>query len=154
MKTYTVTVNGIAYDVTVEETTGRRAAAPVYAVPQAPPVYAAPAPAVQAAPVPQAAPAPQAVPAAPAAPAEEEKAPAVAAGGTNGKITVESPMPGKILSIKASVGQSVKRGDVILILEAMKMENEIVAPENGTVASINVTAGESVESGTLLATLN
>ncbi len=63
-------------------------------------------------------------------------------------------MPGKILSLKANVGQAVKKGDVILILEAMKMENEIVAPEDGTVASINVSAGQSVEAGDLLATLN
>lgn len=63
-------------------------------------------------------------------------------------------MPGKILGIKASVGQAVKRGEVLIILEAMKMENEIVAPEDGTVASINVANGDSVEAGAVLATLN
>ncbi|CDC95257.1 biotin carboxyl carrier protein [Roseburia sp. CAG:380] len=63
-------------------------------------------------------------------------------------------MPGKILSVKASVGQAVKKGDVLLILEAMKMENEVVAPEDGTVASIDVAAGDSVEAGAVLATLN
>jgi biotin carboxyl carrier protein len=63
-------------------------------------------------------------------------------------------MPGKILSLKANVGQVIKKGEVILILEAMKMENEIVASEDGTIASINVTAGQSVEAGDLLATLN
>jgi biotin carboxyl carrier protein len=63
-------------------------------------------------------------------------------------------MPGKILSVKSSVGASVKKGDVILILEAMKMENEVVAPEDGTVASINVAAGDAVEAGDTLATLN
>ncbi|SHO46079.1 biotin/lipoyl-containing protein [Anaerocolumna xylanovorans] len=144
MKTYTVTVNGIAYDVTVEETTGRpvreyREAAPVYAAPQPVAPTAAPVPAPVAAAAPVEAPAQTAAP---------------AAGGTAGKVSVDSPMPGKILSVKASVGQAVKRGEVILILEAMKMENEIVAPEDGVVASINVSSGESVESGTVLATLN
>ena len=63
-------------------------------------------------------------------------------------------MPGKILGIKANVGQAVKRGDVVIILEAMKMENEIVAPSDGTVASINVAVGDSVESGATLITMN
>ena len=63
-------------------------------------------------------------------------------------------MPGKILNIKASVGQAVKKGEVILLLEAMKMENEVVAPEDGTIVSINVNAGDSVEAGDTLATLN
>lgn len=97
---------------------------------------------VAAAPV--AAPAPAAAPAAPAAPA---------AGGA-GSVKVSSPMPGKILAVKANVGDSVKKGQVILILEAMKMENEVVAPEDGTIASIDVTVGASVESGDTLATLN
>ncbi|NLL00777.1 MAG: acetyl-CoA carboxylase biotin carboxyl carrier protein subunit, partial [Clostridiales bacterium] len=77
-----------------------------------------------------------------------------ASSGTVGNIKVSSPMPGKILSLKAAVGQSVKKGEVILILEAMKMENEIVATDDGTIASINVTAGQSVEAGDLLATIN
>ena len=63
-------------------------------------------------------------------------------------------MPGKILAVKANVGDSVKKGQVILILEAMKMENEVVAPEDGTIASIDVTVGAMVESGDTLATLN
>ena len=63
-------------------------------------------------------------------------------------------MPGKILAVKKNVGDAVKSGDVILVLEAMKMENDIVAPQDGTVASINVSVGDSVESGALLATLN
>jgi biotin carboxyl carrier protein len=63
-------------------------------------------------------------------------------------------MPGKILSVKASVGQAVKKGDVVLILEAMKMENEVVAPEDGTIASIDVAVGAAVEAGDTLATLN
>lgn len=143
MKTYTVTVNGIAYDVAVEETTGR----PVRE-------YRAAAPAPVAAPIPVAAPAAAPAPAPAAAPVEEAVSPAVTAGGTKGRLSVESPMPGKILSVKTSVGQAVKRGDVILILEAMKMENEIVAPEDGVITSIDVSSGDSVESGTLLATLN
>ena len=63
-------------------------------------------------------------------------------------------MPGKILGIKVQPGTPVKRGQVVLILEAMKMENEIVAPQDGTVASVNVTVGEMVEPGAVLATLN
>ena len=82
-----------------------------------------------------------------AAPAAAPAAPAPAAGGA-GSVKVSSPMPGKIL------GESVKKGQVILILEAMKMENEVVAPEDGTIASIDVTVGASVESGDTLATLN
>ena len=71
-----------------------------------------------------------------------------------GAVKVAAPMPGKILSIKASAGQAVKKGEVLLILEAMKMENEVVAPQDGTVASINVAEGAMVESGDVLATLN
>ena len=110
MKTYTITVNGTAYDVTVEETAGG----------------AAPAPAAKAA------------PAAPAA----------------GSVEINAPMPGKILDVKAQPGASVSRGDVVLILEAMKMENEVVAPQDGTIASINVNVGDMVEPGAVLATMN
>ena len=103
---------------------------------------AAPAAAPKAAPAaaPKAAPAPAAAPAAPA--------------GAAGAVAVTAPMPGKILGVKASAGQAVKRGQVLLILEAMKMENEIVAPQDGTVATINVAVGDSVEPGATLATLN
>lgn len=87
--------------------------------------------------------APKAAPAKPAAPA-----------GAQGGVKVNSPMPGKILAIKANAGQTVKRGDVILLLEAMKMENEVVAPQDGTIASINVATGDMVEAGAVLATLN
>ncbi|MGN0436238.1 MAG: biotin/lipoyl-containing protein [Wujia sp.] len=126
MKNYRITVNGTAYDVAVEEIGA--GSAPV----------AAPAAAPVAAPV-------AAAPAAPAAPA---------ASGSAGSITVTAPMPGKILNVKSSVGASVKKGEVILVLEAMKMENEVVAPEDGTIASINVAAGDSVEAGDTLATMN
>ena len=124
MKNYRITVNGTAYDVAVEELGAG----------------AAPAAAPVAAPV--------AAPAAPAAPAP------AAAPAASGSVTVASPMPGKILSVKASVGAAVKQGDVILVLEAMKMENEVVAPQDGTIASINVSAGDAVEAGDTLATLN
>ena len=99
-----------------------------------------------------AAPAPAAVPAAQAAPVPVP-APAAPAAGA-GAVRVEAPMMGKILDIKCSVGQQVKRGDGLFTLEAMKMENEIVAPADGTVASIDVNKGDTVESGTVLATLD
>lgn len=124
MKNYRITVNGTAYDVAVEE------------------LGAGQAPAAPVAAAPTAAPVPKAPAAAPAA------------GGAAGSVTVAAPMPGKILAIKANNGQSVKRGEVIMILEAMKMENEITAPEDGTIASINVGVGDSVESGDTLATMN
>ena len=84
---------------------------------------------------------------------KEESKPAAPAAAA-GSIEVAAPMPGKILNVKAGVGTAVKKGDVILILEAMKMENDVVAPEDGTVASINVSAGDAVEAGDVLATLN
>ena len=96
-----------------------------------------------------------AAPAAVAAPAPvAAAAPAPAAPAAAGSIEVAAPMPGKILNVKAGVGTAVKKGDVILILEAMKMENDVVAPEDGTVASINVSAGDAVEAGDVLATFN
>ena len=123
MKSYTITVNGSVYDVTVEEKGGASAPAATASAP-----VAAPAPA----PVPAAAP----------------------AAGSAGSVEILAPMPGKILSVKASVGQEVKKGDVILLLEAMKMENEVVAPQDGKVASINVASGAMVESGDVLATMD
>ena len=110
MKNYTITVNGNVYEVTVEEGFTGAASAPKAAAPKA-----APAAAPKAAPAPAAAPAAQA--------------------GAAGAVAVTAPMPGKILGVKASAGQAVKRGQVLLILEAMKMENEIVAPQDGTVAN-------------------
>ena len=92
--------------------------------------------------------------AAPKAAAPKAAPKAAAPAGAQGAVKVNAPMPGKILSVKASAGQAVKKGDVIMILEAMKMENEVVAPQDGTVASINVAAGDSVEAGAVLATLN
>lgn len=92
--------------------------------------------------------------AAPKAAAPKAAPKAAAPAGAQGAVKVNAPMPGKILSLKASAGQAVKKGDVLLILEAMKMENEVVAPQDGTVASINVASGDSVEAGAVLATLN
>ena len=89
---------------------------------------------------PVAAPAPAAAPAAPVAPA---------AGAT----TITAPMPGTILKVNVANGQAVKKGDVLMVLEAMKMENEIMAPADGTVSSVNVNAGASVEAGSVLCTL-
>ena len=87
-----------------------------------------------------------AAPAAPVAPAAPAAAPAAPANGEK----IESPMPGNILSVNVANGQAVKKGDVLMILEAMKMENEIIAPCDGTVASLSVAAGATVESGSLL----
>lgn len=123
MKTYNVYVNGNAYVVQIEEAgVGTPAPAPV------------PAPV----PVPVAAPAPAAAPAPVAAP--------VAAGDN----TVTCPMPGTILSVAVKAGDSVKAGDILMILEAMKMENEILAPEDGVVASVAVTQGANVNTGDVL----
>lgn len=93
-----------------------------------------------------------------AAPKAKAAAPKAAApkapAGAQGSVKITAPMPGKILAIKADAGKAVKKGEVILILEAMKMENEIVAPQDGTIAGINVSAGTSVEAGEVLATMN
>ena len=114
MKKYNVTVNGTAYEITLE--------------------------AVDAADV-KAAPAPAAAPAA---------APAPAAKPVTGGETVSSPMPGTILSVNVTSGAAVKKGDVLMVLEAMKMENEIMSPCDGTVTSVNVSKGAAVETGAVL----
>lgn len=86
-----------------------------------------------------------------AAPAAEAPAPAAAGAGS---VEVTASVPGKVFKVEASVGQAVKSGDPIVILEAMKMEIPVVAPEDGTVAGINVSVGDAVESGDVLATMN
>ncbi len=125
MKNYTITVNGNVYDVVVEE--GASTGAPVVSAPAAP----------KAAPV-----APKAAPAAPKA------------AGVAGSIKVEAGAAGKVFKIEANVGQAVKKGDAVVIIEAMKMEIPVVAPQDGTVASIDVAVGDAVEAGAVLATLN
>ena len=127
MRTFQVKVNGVSYQVEVEETAGGFAPAP-----QAAP--AAPAPVPAAAPAAPAL-APAAVPAAPVA--------APVAGGEK----INSPMPGTILDVRVSAGQSVKKGQVLCILEAMKMENEIMAPKDGTVTQVVVSKGATVDTG-------
>ena len=87
-------------------------------------------------------------------PAPKAEAPAAApAPVAAGAQTVSAPMPGTILKVNVSNGQAVKKGDVLMILEAMKMENEIMAPCDATVSSVNVANGASVETGTVLCTL-
>ena len=122
MKTYTITVNGNVYNVTVEEgqTSGAPAAAPVAA--------------------------PKAAPAA----APKAAAPAASAGS----VKVTAGAAGKVFKVEASVGQAVKAGDPVIILEAMKMEIPVAAPQDGTVASIDVAVGDVVEAGATLASLN
>ncbi len=124
MKKYNVNVNGTNYEVVIEEVNGAEIAA---AAPVAAPA-AAPAPAPVAAPAPAAAPV------------------AAPAGGE----TVSAPMPGNILAVNVTAGQAVKKGDVLMVLEAMKMENEIMSPVDGTVASVAVTKGATVETGAVL----
>ena len=121
MKNYKVNVNGTEYKVSIELISETEATAPV----------AAPAPAAAPAPV-------EAAPAAPAA--------AAPAGGEK----VNAPMPGTILSVNVKVGDTVKKGQVLVILEAMKMENEIMSPVDGTVTFVGVNQGASVESGSAI----
>ena len=98
------------------------------------------------------APAPAAPVAAPA-PVAPVAAPAPAAPAPAGGETVKSPMPGTILAVNVTAGQSVKKGDVLVVLEAMKMENEIQAARDGVVASVAVTKGATVETGAVLVVL-
>ena len=118
MKYYNISVNGVAYSVSVEETAA--GAAPV---------------------APAAAPAPKAAP-----------APAAAAVTAAGEV-VAAPMPGNILKVNCSQGQAVKAGDILVVLEAMKMENEILAPRDGTVAQVVTTKGAVVDTGAPLVVL-
>lgn len=147
---YVVTMNGKKYEVEVErmsafhmltrEEIASGVSTPVQPVAAPAPKAAAPTPAAPA-PAPKAAatPAPAAAPAAKAAP-----------GGTS----VTSPMPGSVLGVKVNVGDKVSAGQTMFVLEAMKMENEIVAPVDGTVASINVKTGDAVDTDQVMGTLN
>lgn len=138
---YNVTLNGKIYEVDVTETDAVVTGVTQVPVAAAAPVVAAPVAAPVATPV--AAPSPEAAPAAAPAPA------AVPADGTQ----VKAPMPGTVLAVKKNVGDAVKAGDVILVLEAMKMENDIVAPCDGTVKSINAPKGSSVNTDDVLAVI-
>ena len=133
MKTYNITVNGVTYTVEVEEVGATAAVAAPAAAAVAAPV---------AAPAPAAAPAPKAAPAAPKA------------TGAAGAVSVKAPMPGNIMKVNCKAGASVKKGDVLIVLEAMKMENDICAPQDGVVASVEVAQGATVETDALLVTLN
>ncbi len=127
MRKFIVNVNGNSYEVEVEEVGGVATSQPVVA---------------------------QAAPAAAAPKAEPAAAPAPKTGGTEGAIKINAPMPGTILDVKVKVGDKVSKGSLVAILEAMKMENEILAPQDATVASVNVTKGQQVNSGDIIVTLN
>lgn len=124
MKSYRITVNGNVYDVTVEETTGSEMAS----VTQTTPVSV-----------------PQQV--------KTEKV-EKASSGNAGSIEIKASVPGKVIAVETSVGQTVKSGDTVVILESMKMEIPVVAPQDGTIASIVVSQGSEVENGAVLATMN
>ncbi|MEG6584003.1 biotin/lipoyl-containing protein [Dendrosporobacter sp. 1207_IL3150] len=126
MKKFNIKVNGAAFEVEVEEVKAAVAA------PAAKPAAAA-APAAK-----------------PAAPAAAAPAPAVVGAGDT---PVNAPMPGKIVKVVAEAGKPIKKGDIVLILEAMKMQNEISAPADGTLKSINVAAGQSVKPGEVMAVI-
>ncbi|MDO4553244.1 MAG: biotin/lipoyl-containing protein [Bacillota bacterium] len=134
MKKYNIVVNGVAYEVEVEEVGG--AAAPAAPAPQAAP---APAP---AAPAPAPAPAPKAAP-----------APAPAAAPAGGADTITAPMPGTVLDVKVKEGDTVPAGATLLILEAMKMENEIQTLNGGVVDKVYVGKGASVNTGDVLVSM-
>ena len=124
MKKYRVNVNGTNYEILLEAL--GETGAPVAATASAPVAVAAPAPVAALAP-----------------------APVVAGNGQK----VEAPMPGTILKVNVAAGQAVKAGDVLMILEAMKMENEIMCPADGKIGAVAVSQGQSVDTGALLCTI-
>jgi len=134
MKEFLITVNGKTYEVQVEEAGETRNAAPM--------------------PIPTPKTAPKAEPIPAAVPKPEVKPVSAAAAGKAGKTTIKCPMPGNIVKINVNVGDTVKTGTVLCILEAMKMENEIMSPGDGVVATVNTTKGAGVNSGDLLFTIN
>jgi len=134
MKNYKITVNGNTYEVSVEEIGGAPEVKSIQAV----------APAPKPAPAPVAPPPP--APAAPAAPAPAP-APAAAPAPAGNAEDVVAPLPGTVISVNVAVGDQVKSGQVLLIFEAMKMENELVAGRDGTVVKVHVAKGDVLESG-------
>ena len=133
MRKFVINVNGKSYEVDVEEV--KDGSIPVAAPPVSTPKAA---PAAQSAPV--------------IAP-KEAPAAKPATNSNNGSIIIKSPMPGNIWDIKVNVGDTISKGQVLLILEAMKMENEIMAPQDAKVVSIPVTKGTTVNSGDILITM-
>lgn len=131
MKKYKITVDGKAYEVEVEDI-GQGFAVPLAAAAPAPAVTPVAAVATATAPV--------------ATPSETSKTPVVSADSVSGE-KLPAPMPGTILSVSVSAGQAVKKGEVMLVLEAMKMENEIVAHKDGTVSAVFVQKGSTVNAG-------
>ena len=129
MRKFNITVNGTTYEVDVEEVGG-------VAQPAAPVVQATPV----AAPAPHAAPAPKAAPAATTAPVQ-------------GATQITAPMPGTIVSVKVNVGDTVKKGDLVAVLEAMKMENEIFSSVDGKVVGISAAAGATVNNGDVIVSI-
>lgn len=136
MKKFKVTVNGQSYEVEVEEVGMPQAAPAAVLTPTPASKPAAPAPAA----------------AAPKA-AQPAAAPVAAGPIPDGAVTVKAPMPGKISALKAEAGSAVKRGDVLLVLEAMKMQNDITASADGTLHEMRVNVGDNVKTGDVLAVI-
>lgn len=143
MRNFKITVNGVVYNVTVEENTSAQPTALV----NTPVANTAPIP--QAQPVPQPTPVAQPAPAEPVAPVAAHAASAVAGSGD----PVKAPMPGTVVKICVKPGDTVKNGDVLCVIEAMKMENEIVSPRDAAVTSVTVAQGASVNAGETLLTI-
>ncbi|MGB9665899.1 MAG: biotin/lipoyl-containing protein [Candidatus Cryosericum sp.] len=140
MKRYRITVNGKTFEVDVEETGSQK---------QTSAVPVAPAPSTPAPVTTPAVPAPSAKPVVAKAPAPSTPAPK-AAPAQSGAMTMKSPLPGKILKVMAAAGSSWKKGDTLLVIEAMKMENEILAPRDCTVEEVLVEANQTVKTGDAL----
>ena len=141
MKKYRITVNGKTFDVDVEEAGAQKPGHSPLSIPEA----VASAPVVAPAPAPV--PAPRAVSAQASVASPAAPIPVAPAGGAT---TMKSPLPGKILKVLATPGSSWKKGDTLLIIEAMKMENEILAPRDCTVEEVAVESNQTVKTGDIL----
>ncbi len=140
MRKFNVTVNGKSYEVEVEETGAPAAMAAISVMPVISAISAAQAPA--------AAPAVSQPP-----PVKPVPAPKPVSGAA-GSLRIIAPMPGTIIKVLVEPGQAVKKGTILLILEAMKMENEIMSGQDGTIASVNVTKNQQVNTGDLMVSMN